>query len=200
MTCTSNPDSWWGGAKLGRFLVKGLDCAFKWDLVSNTKIGIIIIIFLTGVHRGTGKWYFRNEIKIPHINTCLKTKPTKSVANIWQQYSPINTQATERQTMVQNYKTFSKFREFYLDFFMLQSMMGNLKGLAKYLPKYSRAMVHGFPTIMLRTGPWHLSSQPADFFFSVLTLENIPSAIPPCPQIFPTTLVPPVEPMSLNIS
>lgn len=57
-------------------------------------------------------------------------------------------------------------------------MMGNLKELAKYLPKDSRAMVHNFPTITLCTGPWH-SSQLVDlfffFFFSVLTLENIPS-------------------------
>lgn len=44
-------------------------------------------------------------------------------------------------------------------------MMGNLKGLAKYLPKDSKAMVHNFPTITLCTGPWH-SSQPVDFFFS----------------------------------
>lgn len=48
---------------------------------------------------------------------------------------------------------------------MLQGMMVNLKGLAKYLPKDPRAMGHNFPTIMLSPGPWHLSSQPVDFFF-----------------------------------
>lgn len=78
--------------------------------------------------------------------------------------------------------------------------MGEFKGINQIFAKDSRAVVHNFPTIMLCPGPWHLSSQPVDFFFSVLTLENIPSAISPCPQIFPTTLVRPAEPMSLNLS
>lgn len=79
--------------------------------------------------------------------------------------------------------------------------MENLKELAKYLPKDSRAMVHNFPTITLCTGPWH-SSQLVDlfFFFSTDPGKHPFIAIPPCPQIFPTTLVRPVEPMSLNLS
>lgn len=51
-------------------------------------------------------------------------------------------------------------------------MMENLNGLVKYLPKHSRAKVHNFPTITLRTVPRNISCQPGDF--SILTLENIP--------------------------
>lgn len=90
------------------------------------------------------------------------------MAIILKQDSPFKAQATERQIQVgKELQNCFRIDEIALSFFSLtlQSMVGNLNGLAKYLPKDSRAKVHNFPTIMLCTGPWHISCQPVDFFF-----------------------------------
>lgn len=109
-------------------------------------------------------------------------------------------QATGRQIRGTKFKNIFRIDENFLVFFPPQCcrvMMGNLSGFAKYLLKYSRAKVHNFPTIMLCTVFRHISCQPEDFFRTDPGKD--PLAIPPCPQIVPTTLVRPVKPIPLNL-